>query len=160
MRLFEHLRRSPAEVEQIALVLDAEAMDRNAVDVLVSGTRLVAPGDVVAGVRGQYVHLGMVRQVLGDVARMKLSAAANRLTVSLYDDRELHCSSSGPPCPELGDESGALVSVRVRVRDWCGATRPPRQAADPCGEPAGEPMMAVAGAPPRRPRRRRRRLLR
>ena len=114
-------------------------MDRNAVDVLVRGTRLVAPGDVVAGVRGQHVHLGVARQVLGDVARVKLGAAVNRLTVSLYDDRELHCSSSDPPCPELGrrvrgprrpcgpeSETGAGRARRSGVRRH-----------DPCGEPAG-----------------------
>ena len=117
-----------------------------------SGTRLVAPGDVVAGVGGQDIHLGVVRQVLGNIARVKLGAAANRLTVSLYDDRELHCSSSDPPWPELGEESGPSSpcgpesGTGVGPRSGASGARPLRRARR--GAHDGGGWRAAASAPP------------
>ena len=176
MRLLKYVRRLPAERHEIPFVLHAEAPHRNAIDALLRGPRLVAPGDVIARVRGQHIHFGVTREVLGDVSRVEFRAAVNRLTVSLDDDRELHCSSSnppgpdsaegvdGPPCPEPGEgcpeaspsdpesDGGAAVGALWR------AGRPAVPL--PGASPPAMPMMEAAGAPPRRPRRRRRRLLR
>ena len=90
MPLFEDAIGSLAEDERIALVLHLEAPHRHAVDLLDAGRQLVAPGHVVGGARRQDLDLGVTRQMLGDVARVQLGAAVDRLAVALDDDRELH----------------------------------------------------------------------
>ena len=93
MPLLEDAIRSLAEHQRIALVLHLEAPDRHAVDLLDAGRQLVAPRDVVGRAGGEHFDLPMTREMLGDVARVQLGAAVDRLTVALNDDRDLHCGS-------------------------------------------------------------------
>ena len=90
VRVAKHVLGVPSEDERVALALDREATHPDAVDVLDAGCQLVAPRDVVAGAGGQHFDLGVTSEMLRQVPRMKLSAAVDRPSVSLYDDRELH----------------------------------------------------------------------
>ena len=65
------------------------------------GGQLVPPRDVVARAGRQDLDLAVTREVFGDVPRVQLGAAVDRLAVALDDDRDLHCASgSGTACPE------------------------------------------------------------
>src|SRR3954471_7415530 len=116
----------PAERVQIAFVSDRESPDRDAVDPLTRDPRLIFPGDVIAGVRGQYVDISVTREMLGDVPRVELCTTVDRVTVSLDDDRQLHCSSSDPPLLSDGPKSedvsagGAEGAPGIDVADCAG----------------------------------------
>ena len=87
----------PAEYFRIALALHSEAANWNAVDLFEARLKLVAPGDVIGRARREDLDVAVTRQPLGDVARVKLSAAIDRLTVPLNDDRDLHCAPGSDP---------------------------------------------------------------
>ena len=91
MRLLEHTNRAPAEQPRIALVFHAKPAHRDAVDLLDAGRQLVPPRHVVGRAGRQDLDLGVLGEMLGDVARVQLGAAVDRLSVALHDDRELHC---------------------------------------------------------------------
>ena len=64
----------------------------------------------------------MAREVLGDVARVQFRAAVDRLTVTLDDDRDLHCGSwSGSAGPGLSPDAARLPASRASRRCVDGA---------------------------------------
>ena len=120
-------------------MLHAEAAHRHAVDPFDAGGELVAPRDVVGGARRQDLDLGVAREMFGDVARVQLRAAVDRLAVALNDDRELHCGSGSGP-DRAPSRSTAPSSRRLRLGSV--RTRVP-----PGGSPAvGAGRASVAGA--------------
>ena len=94
----EDVRRSPAEIELVALPRDRKALDDDAVDRLGPGGKIVAPRDVVARAGGQHADVRVAREALGDVPRVQLGAAVDIGAVPLHHDRELH-SSTGSERP-------------------------------------------------------------
>src|SRR5215471_7338297 len=77
----------------------AKPAHRNAVDRLAALGELVRPGDITAGARREHFDVRVLGKMLGEVAGLPLRAAMNRWTVTLNDDRQLHCGSkslSGP----------------------------------------------------------------
>ena len=89
--MLEHVGRAPAEQPRIALVFHPKPAHRNAVDLLDARRQLVPPRHVVCGAGRQDLDLGVFGQMLGNVARVQLGAAIDRLSVALHDDGELHC---------------------------------------------------------------------
>src|SRR5262245_43697278 len=112
MRLFEDPRLQPAEDFRIALVLDLEAPDRDAVDALDSSRKLVAPGDVVFRARSEHFDVRVPREPLGDVTRMQLRPAIDVAAVPLNDDGELHPSA----CWGWPATCRAVTADRTRAR--------------------------------------------
>src|SRR5207247_8632771 len=52
------------------------------------------PRDVVGGARRQHLDLRVFGEMFGDVTRVQLRAAVDRLAVALNDDGQFHCSST------------------------------------------------------------------
>ena len=90
MRRVEDVPREPPEDQRIAFSLDPKTPHADAVDRLHARRQLVLPRDVVRSARGQDFDLGVLREVLGDVAGVQLGPAIDRLAVALNDDGELH----------------------------------------------------------------------
>ena len=91
VRLLEDAIGPAPEEPRIALAFHAKPPHRHAVDRFDPGRQLVAPRHVVGGARRQDLDLGMLGEMFGDVARVELRAAVDRLSVALNDDRDLHC---------------------------------------------------------------------
>src|SRR4051794_32027127 len=102
----EDTLRAASELLRVAFVRDAKPPDRDAVHLLDAGRMIVAPRDVIGRRRRQDFHVGMARQMLGDVAGMRLGAAVNCCSVALNDDGELHCSSASNPRSGSSGASG------------------------------------------------------
>ena len=49
--------------------------------------------DVVGRAGREDLDLSVAREMLGDIPRVQLGAAVDRLAVALDDDRDLHCGS-------------------------------------------------------------------
>ena len=75
-------------------MLDLETPHGHAVHGVDARGQLVPPRDVVRGAGGQDFHVGVAREMFGDVSSVKLGAAVDGGAVALNDDRELHCASS------------------------------------------------------------------
>ena len=146
-------RTASPNTQRIALVLHAEPADRHAVDCLDAGRQLVAPRHVVGRAGRQHLDLAVTREVLGDVARVQLGAAVDRLAVALNDDRDLHCASGSDPaggsCVDsaAGASAGGEGGLRSRWRF--------RRRARPARSPAAARRGAAAGfrSAPARPAR-------
>ena len=76
----------------VPLAIDREALDRDPVDGLRAGRIVVVPGDVIARAGRQHDDLRVRRQMLGDIARVQLSAAVDVGAIALHHDGQLHCS--------------------------------------------------------------------
>ena len=91
----------------------AETPDRDAVDAVHARLELVAPRDVIGGARREDFDLRVSGEMFGDVARVQLGAAVDRLSVALSDDGELHCWSSVSGAPGSDRSGAADGSVEV-----------------------------------------------
>ena len=60
------VRRVPVEIDQVPLVRHGEALDGDAVDLFLTGGKLVAPGDVVTRAGGQHAHVRVPGQALSN----------------------------------------------------------------------------------------------
>ena len=78
----------------------------------------IGPRDVVLRAGGEYLDLGVTRQMLSDVARMQLGAAVDVGAVPLCDDRNLHDASE----PE-SDGGSTLAGWGVAVAADGSTTR-------------------------------------
>jgi len=87
VRLLEHQVRQLAELSGVPRVRDREAPHGDAVDLLLAGRQLVLPRDVVARARRHHLDVGMPRETLGDVARVKFGPAADVRAVALNNNR-------------------------------------------------------------------------
>src|SRR5258706_5047583 len=102
-------------------MLHRKAAYRHAVDTIASGGELVAPRDVVGGAGRQHLDLGVTAEMFGDVPRVELGSAVDRLAVALDNDRELHCGSSGPERAGGTESRGAGSSS---PEPWSGSSGP------------------------------------
>ena len=155
----EHVVRPPAEALRVARSAHGEAPHAHAVHVGLAGRELVPPRDVVAGARGQHVHVGAPRQLLGHVTGVELGPAVDVEAVPLDNDREFHWSV-GSPAPREGASAGP--GSRPSNGRPFPPSRPPAfgvSAPSPAspGSPAAAPPATGCPAPALRPRRLRRR---
>ena len=113
--VLEHPIGAAGEQMRITFVLDAKPPDGYAVDGLDAGGERVPPRDVVGGARRQHLDLCVFGEMFGDVTRVQLRAAVDRLAVALNDDGQFHCSSTSgglsPPSDRgsLGCASAAIA---------------------------------------------------
>ena len=87
----------------------------------------------------------MLRQVLGDVARVQLGAAVDVGAVALHDDGELHCAESGPSSsPESSSRYRSVESLsssRRRIGRGIAVRR--RRRVCPARRSSGAPAAAM-----------------
>jgi hypothetical protein len=90
MFFVEHAGRPPRKVPLIPLVHDRESLDIDAVHAVRTRRQLVAPRHIVPCAGRQDRDRGVAREVLRNVPRVQLGAAADVGAVSLHDDAQLH----------------------------------------------------------------------
>ena len=132
MRVIEHAIGPSAEHARIARVIDSKPAHRHAVHHFRARRIVVAPRDIVARARRQHVDVGVLRQVLGDIAGMQLGAAVDVGAVALHHDSELHCAEGSGSSPEssLSDPASAGPSSK-------SVSGPSSSAASAVGSPCG-----------------------
>jgi hypothetical protein len=90
VRPLEDRRRVAGELRRVAGMRHGEPSHRHATDRFDTRRQRIGPRDVVLRAGGEYLDLGVTRQMFSDVARMQLGAAVDVGAVPLCDDRNLH----------------------------------------------------------------------
>ena len=112
MPSIEDVIGAQSELRLVSFMVDCKAFDGDPVDGVRSGRILVAPRQVIVSAGGEHAHLGVARQMLGDVPRVQLGAAVDVGAVPLHDDRYPH-SSGGVAGSSLRTGSGAGSGART-----------------------------------------------
>src|SRR5688572_18795446 len=122
MRVIEHTIGPSAEHKRIAGVVDSKPAHGHAIHHFRARRIVVSPRDIVARAGRQYVNLGVLRQVLGDIAGMQLGAAVDVGAVALHHDSELHCAEGSGSSPESSLSDPAPVGPSSKSVSWPSAS--------------------------------------